>query len=114
MAFWLGLGLLALSVVLGLVTVRGAAFPKPRVRAATVAEAPDPAYAEETVVASPSGEPGALPLLRALVLRLVLLAVTAAMGAGAAVWGLSAWLAFRRQTGGKGEVDDGRSQERGG
>lgn len=111
MAFWLGLGLLALSVVLGLVTVRGAAFPKPRVRAATVAEAPDPAYADRTIVAAPSGEPAALPLLRALVLRLVILAVMSAIGAGAAVWGLRAWLIFRR-TGARREVDDGRSQER--
>lgn len=109
---WLGLGLLALSVILGLVTLRGAAFPTPPVRAATVAEAPDPQYADRTVVASPSGEPAALPLLRALLLRLAILAVLAASGAGIGVWGLSAWLAFRRQTGGTGGVNGGRPQER--
>lgn len=113
-ALCLGLGLLAVAVILGLVTLRGAAFPSPQVRAATVAEAPDPAHADATIVASPSGEPGTLPLLRALVLRLAILAVLAAAGAGTAVWGLSAWLAFRRKTGGTGGVDDVRSQERGG
>lgn len=110
-ALWVGLVIVAFSVLAGLAALKGASFPLPQVRPATSAEAPDPAYADRTVVASPAGEPVALPLLQALALRIVLLALAAGVGAGVSAWGLRAWFIARHQAGGVGGVDDAAEQD---
>ena len=58
------------------------------VRSTTAAEAPNAAHAQGTVIGQPDGSVSVLPRLTALLVRLGIAGLLAALGAGLATWGL--------------------------
>ena len=81
------------------------------VRPASPAEAPNPGDVGRTVVAEPDGTPSVLPRVRGLVLKLIGLALCAALGVGQVVWGLWDALAQRRTCGQHQPKRDGKASK---